>query len=551
MSGRKLLLLVLAFAALLRVWGLGFGLPATLARPDEETVVAVALGVFQRHLNPHFFDWPAFYMYVVGLGYVAFFNVGRLIGWFPFEYDFLKWVFVHIWTLHAIGRVITALSGVSTVWVIYRAARRLSGEPTALFAALFLAVTPLHVRQSHFGTPDVMATLFVALAFLFAVHYRHDRTIRNVAIAALFTGLAAATKYNAGAIAIAPLVAIASPAGAAAWPAGARPNRVTHACVFIALTLAAFLAASPYVAIEWREFAASFEGVRQRMAGGQVVTTRLAWITHLGSSLRYGVGLPLLVSAAIGFLILVFTRGAEAVLVLSFPLLYFAILGSGRSAFARYMLPMMPFICLGAAVFAEALRRTVAERWTTPAARAVAASAIVVIVAATATWSDIQTDRLLQRDDTRTLAAHWVTARYPEGTAIGQSGSGYGRPQISDTRYQVSVFDAGSGAFRSDDGEVAARPRVLIVHRYPLAYSSVPASLDTVISSGYRLAQAFPALGTTGERLAFDEDDAFYLPVAGLRDVQFPGPDIAIYESCCPPEPQPGGDLQPALGTTK
>ena len=56
---------VLALGLGLRLWGIGFGLPNTLARPDEEMVVSIAVGFFKGDFNPHNFFYGTFYMYVL------------------------------------------------------------------------------------------------------------------------------------------------------------------------------------------------------------------------------------------------------------------------------------------------------------------------------------------------------------------------------------------------------------------------------------------------------------------------------------------------------
>jgi len=56
--------------AILRFTGLRFGFPHTVARPDEEVIVDTALGVL-RDPNPHFFDWPSLFIYVLSFVFIA------------------------------------------------------------------------------------------------------------------------------------------------------------------------------------------------------------------------------------------------------------------------------------------------------------------------------------------------------------------------------------------------------------------------------------------------------------------------------------------------
>src|SRR5689334_6569547 len=54
-AGKLALLAILAGALALRLWGLGYGLPHTLARPDEQTLLDVLAKFDTGDLNPHWF----------------------------------------------------------------------------------------------------------------------------------------------------------------------------------------------------------------------------------------------------------------------------------------------------------------------------------------------------------------------------------------------------------------------------------------------------------------------------------------------------------------
>ena len=65
------LLIVLVIAGLARCWGIGFGLPHTECRPDETTILRIALKFGTGDLNPHFFRYPTLYMYVLSCLYIC------------------------------------------------------------------------------------------------------------------------------------------------------------------------------------------------------------------------------------------------------------------------------------------------------------------------------------------------------------------------------------------------------------------------------------------------------------------------------------------------
>jgi hypothetical protein len=79
-------------------------------------------------------------------------------------------------------------------------------------------------------------------------------------------------------------------------------------------------------------------------------------------------------------------------LVLAFPIPYYLVLGSGLTVFVRYMIPIVPFLCLTAAVAVDRFADTVGR---VPAARArdVAAAALVAIIAMPTAVASVAFDR--------------------------------------------------------------------------------------------------------------------------------------------------------------
>ena len=71
------------------------------------------------------------------------------------------------------------------------------GRAAGLVAAFFLSVAFLHVRDSHYGTTDVLMTFLIMLSIAFLIEAHLDGKRSRFALAGAIGGLAAATKYNA------------------------------------------------------------------------------------------------------------------------------------------------------------------------------------------------------------------------------------------------------------------------------------------------------------------------------------------------------------------
>ena len=75
---RILLFFLFPFACFVRFYGIDFGLPHTECRPDESTLVFEALSFFSGDLNPHFFNYPTLYMYVLFGLYILYFAMPNI-----------------------------------------------------------------------------------------------------------------------------------------------------------------------------------------------------------------------------------------------------------------------------------------------------------------------------------------------------------------------------------------------------------------------------------------------------------------------------------------
>jgi hypothetical protein len=335
---------VAVVALALRLAGIGWGLPNSQHyfsyHPDEIFLLMPAFGFAQGDWNPHFFNYGTFYIYLVGIPAVALHLVPDSVR-FP----------MGLAPLYLLGRIVTALLGTATIPVLYLALRRES-KSHAWGSALLLAICPLHVINSHYATVDVPATFFITLAFLFALRGADQPTLKHAALAGLFVGLAAATKYNAGLFLVpamlAPMLA-----------RKARPGPAWWAGVPVAAALT-FRLCNPWVGTPEFRQGFLFE-LRHAQIGGTLafVNSGSGWGYHLLHGLPVALGYPLLAALAVGLVLSFRSRSSAARLSLAWCLLYFLVIGLSKERFIRYLVPMMPFAC----VLADLVFEHAFERW--------------------------------------------------------------------------------------------------------------------------------------------------------------------------------------------
>jgi hypothetical protein len=179
------------------------------------------------------------------------------------------------------------------------------------------------------------------------------------------------------------------------------------------------------------------------------------------STLRYGVGIPILASGIAGFLLLLWQDPRKGLLVALFPVTYYLLVGSG-TVFARYMLPVVPFLCLAAGYAV-------------------------------------------------TEAARWLAGR------LGAEGGHVFRHEPSEVAYVKARM-------RRRD-----RPDLVIVQSTP--FLPVPDELARVkrtLTEEYDVGFARTGVGSDPANI-YDWQDQFFLPLAGFKGVERPGPNLTIY----------------------
>jgi 4-amino-4-deoxy-L-arabinose transferase-like glycosyltransferase len=401
------LAVILTAAAILRFWALDAGIPRALG-VDEPQIMTRSIQMMRTgSLNPGgFFDYPGLYLYIQMGVACARFLAGSMAGeWRSLNEaraeDFYLW-----------GRRVTALLGTLTVLVVYQIGMRW-GSRHALLAAALLAVMPLHVRESHYVLTDVPVTFFVALTFLLALSAHEQPTTRAFAKAGAVAGLAAATKYPGALAIVLPLVAV--------WMTpGTRPSRLTAALAAIAAAAAAFLIAAPYTLLDLPGFLNGYAKLASGYAS--IPPPEAGWITylkHLRLSLHWPGTLLLLAGTVLATVRAV--RGPGRVrwmLAVVFPLLYFWFVSRQTLIYARYLLPIVPFVCVltAAAVVSGVsfLRRFEIPR----AARTALIAALTVVVILPPAIQAIGFNRLISRQSTVELTYSWILEHVPNGATV-------------------------------------------------------------------------------------------------------------------------------------
>jgi 4-amino-4-deoxy-L-arabinose transferase-like glycosyltransferase len=559
---RLILLAVFALALGLRLWGITFGLPYEYQISEQMYVGAaqsMASAGYEK-IKPLFGTYQILLLgahealtpllAAVGLGPRLAATLGE-----PTVFNLL-------------GRLLSAVLGALTVLPMYWIGRRLWNRAAGLLAALFLAVAYIHVVNSHYAKPDATVLFLASLVFLLCLRIAEAGRLRDYALAGLLAGLAVTAKPLAFplvmTIALSHLQRAAGerelPAGFGArlgWTLrGLLDGRLLLAA---GLTLVAMFATSPQLLTRRAEVLELYKWLAEAGAGGGMFRFDIhfgqpAWRVYL-STLFWGLG-ALLAALAFGALLVYLIRRRPRPLV---PLLVFPVvllvflLWPGQYVHSRYILLTLPVALVCAAgLTVEAAARLRARPAFGRFGPVFVGVAVLAAVAHPAV-SSVLHDRLLTREDTRTLAKKWIEENLPEGTRVALEVFLYS-PQLSSAKKPTpfsprsyDVVTTGVYGLSEKSKRAGKTEGDVTIEDY------VADGVQYVVTQGHNWALKRLDPEEERQRLAFYEDladkgylvqdfspyrkgktvpfifDQVYGPTVGLLGFERPGPPIRIF----------------------
>lgn len=186
---------VLLLAVALRLWGAWHDLPFSYYG-DELHFMKRAMALGTGDLNPHWFHKPAFLMYILAFFYGLYFAAGLALGQFESTAEFGAHFLTHSMPFLLIGRLVVVAFGVATVYLVYRIARKVYGDPRAgVAAALAAAVLTPMVQSSLVIKSDVPCGFLITLSIYLYLGTRDTERLRPLVLASLVAGAAMGTHY--------------------------------------------------------------------------------------------------------------------------------------------------------------------------------------------------------------------------------------------------------------------------------------------------------------------------------------------------------------------
>lgn len=419
---RALLALVLLVAALLRLAHIDQGLRHTPHEDERYFVENAARMLASGSLDHGFYEYPGLLFYLL-VPVLALAGAGRPPG--PEAY--------------LAARVFLACCGVLAVALAERFGRRLAGGRAGLWAAAFLAVSPVHVETAHMLRADVLLDALMIVFFLALLRLGADGGPSDDLRAGAALGLAVGLKFSAALAGLSYLAArLLTP--------GRRLRGLVLATLAAALV---FALVSPYALVRAPTF---FEGVstqityhyQERPVAPEPYTQRLAAYASVWPK---ALGWPGALLALAG-LALARREWRRYLPLALLPPLTAAVFATTGYFFNRHMIPSLSVVAVLAGLGLQAL----GGRWPR---LAVAAGLAALAWPLAASWRSVEA---MGRPSTRDRAADWIAAQVPGPARVLTD---VPLLRLDEQRYELlhpRFFDAGARLQAGDSAVVASLP---------------------------------------------------------------------------------------------
>lgn len=377
--------IAIILAVAFKAWtpGISRGLPYFYDEDEAHHYTRVVNMVKSGDFNPHYFRKPSLHFYLrmpaVAAGFLTDIKKGRIrklseivtddefgIARYPLSASHSGIV--------KYARGVSLLCGLVMVLCTYLLLGRFSrASPVPSFmASLMVVLSPIVVQYSSVvGVDIVMGATVILAVFVSILLYENLQKSNSkgrqsnslVILSGVTAGLAISSKYNA-----LPILAVPC-AVSLLYSQGLK--RITNLFIICISSVFGFFLASPFILTELPVFLDQFgyEIWHYGVAGHEGHTAEPGLPQFLfyvkwfyGSDL----GIGALVAGAFGICFALYKSFGRSLVVLTFPVLYFALMCSQKANFTRNMLPIIPFLAFFVSVGLYGIYVTLKQRISMP-----------------------------------------------------------------------------------------------------------------------------------------------------------------------------------------
>ena len=426
-KSQLILALILLLGFFLRIYNINWDSNSQM-HPDERAIVMSTLSlnfpdsftIFlspDSPLNSHFFAYGGLPLYLLRI-------TGAIAG--SISADFNQYGGIQI-----VGRFLSALADIGTIFIIYKIAKKTLGSKIAIFASLAYSLFVFPIQTSHFYAVDILLTFFITLTLYRCIKYIDKPTFLNTILLSLSFALATSTKISAAVL----LLPISLAFVFSHWKTIDK-KKILNSLIkpinlkflfskllfFVSFLFFNFIF-QPYAFIDYKSFFGRTLFESQMTKDPYVFPYTLQYVGkipyfyEIKNAALWGIGPFMFILLCTGLILLTFKIRKEinkkALVLVSFALIYYLIVGRFAVGWMRYMLPLYPIfaICVGySAHFFLTKIKSIGH----PPLR-ICVQSIFIIFLLTWPFSFMQ---IYTRPNTRIQADLWINENVPSGSTI-------------------------------------------------------------------------------------------------------------------------------------
>lgn len=315
---------------------------------------------------------------------------------------------------YLLGRAITVAYSVMTIPLVYLCGRAAVGRGAGLVAAWLSSLSTLEVEHAQTVRTDSAALFFGALLLWLCARLYDRPGLAAHAAAGVAYGLATASRYLMAALVAVPLTVVL----ALARRVGVRAIR-PGAAVGVACAILAFVGSTPYFLFD---LPAVVRDLRIQAQPTHLGADGLGFLANLAWYLRQGIPalmtMPPAVLAGVGAVLALRSHALKAILPIVAVAAFLVAISTSSLHWARWIIPLLPPLCVLAAVPFDAGARWLERRGTRRAGRVVVVAAALALVSLPALRALVAFSAQLQEPSTRVLAHRWIVEHLPDRKSV-------------------------------------------------------------------------------------------------------------------------------------
>lgn len=259
LKNRELLIIILftLIGGFLRFYNLNWGSPFYF-HPDERNIASsVSQLYFPSQMNPHFFAYGSFPIYIIYFFGIAWNIISSLKPLFlPHTVSFENAILI--------SRFLSGLLSSLLIPFIYLVGKRLKDQNTGFIAALFATLSVGFIQFAHFGTFEILTSFLGLLLFYFCIRITEKGDLKEIIFTSILLGLLIATKIPNIVFILLPLISVFIYSFHEKQNNHLSIQRIfflvlKKSVVVIFFTAVVFIITSPFILLDFSSFRSSFQ----------------------------------------------------------------------------------------------------------------------------------------------------------------------------------------------------------------------------------------------------------------------------------------------------